>query len=80
MVKKLFAEFQSLKLCFNRLFIEATKAELKQTVIRSEREKEIYSANFILVHSTLIYIQFPEQPLGSTSNHSQITTYTTTKR
>ena len=26
------------------------------------------------------YIQFPEQPLGSTSNHSQITTYTTTKR
>jgi len=43
-------------------------------------EREIYSANFILVHSTLSYIQFPKQPLGSISNHSQITPYTTTKR
>ena len=44
------------------------------------REREIYSVNFILVHSTLSYIQFPEQPLSSTSNHSQITIYTNTKR
>ena len=56
------------------MFISATKAELKQTVIRSEREREIYTTNFILVHSTFSYIQFPEQPLGSTSNHSHITT------
>jgi len=34
MIKKLFAEFQSVW-----LFIAATKAELKQTVIRSERER-----------------------------------------
>jgi len=45
-----------------------------------EREREIYSANFILVHSSLSYIQFPKQPLGSTSNHSHITNYTPTKR
>ena len=37
-------------------------------------EREIYTANFTLLHSTLIYIHFPEQPLGSTSNHSQLTT------
>ena len=40
------------------------------------REREIYLANFILVHSTLSYIQFPKQPLGSTSNQSQITIHT----
>ena len=38
------------------------------------RKREIYTTNFILVHSTLSCIQFLEQPLGFTTNHLQITT------
>jgi len=45
--------------------------------MRIERERLL--SQFILVHSTLSYIQFPEQPLGSTSNQTHITIHTITR-
>jgi len=59
MIKKICLQnFNQLKIRFNRLFTAEGKTELKQTIIRSEREREreFYKAKFILVHSTLRYI------------------------
>jgi len=69
--KNFFQNFNRLKLRFNRLFIPAIEIELTQTIIN--RDRKIYITRFILVHSTLSYIQFSEQPLGSISNQFQIT-------
>ncbi len=51
----------------------SSKSRIKTNSYK-ELEREIYTVNFILVHSTLSYIQFLEQPLGFTSNHLQVTT------
>ena len=53
--------FNRLKLRFNRLFIVATKAELKQTVIRSERER--------FTQQTLYWFT---QPLATSSSQNNL--------
>jgi len=51
------------------LFIAGAKAELKQTVIRSEREGDLHNQFYTGSLNLELHIQFPKL-----SNHLQITT------
>jgi len=57
--------FNQLKLRFNRLFIAATKAELKQIVIKSEREKDLISQ----FYSGLLNLELHPVPRITTGFH-----------